>query len=101
MQLKGTIVKIKDVQVISEKFKKQEVILKQEGVEYYSDVPVDFMQDKGIELAKGLKIGKVYEIDINLVGREWKDMHFISLKAWRVKEVEAEAATEDDGNRPF
>ncbi len=49
----------------------------------------------------GLKIGKVYEIDINLAGREWKDRHFISLKAWRVKEVEAEAATEGDGNMPF
>ena len=33
MQLKGTILKIKDVQVISEKFKKQEVILKQADTE--------------------------------------------------------------------
>ena len=50
MQLKGTILKIKDVQVISNKFKKQEVILKQADVEYDADIPIEFMQDKGIAL---------------------------------------------------
>ena len=31
MVIKGTVVEIKELQVISEKFKKQEVIIKQEG----------------------------------------------------------------------
>ena len=84
MQLRGKVVSIKEVQVISDTFKKQEVILKQEGVEYDADVPIEFIQDKGIEIAKELKVGSSYEIDINISGREWNNRHFVSLKAWKV-----------------
>jgi hypothetical protein len=91
MQVKGIITVIKEVQVITDKFKKQEVILKQEGVEYDAEIPIDFIQDKGIELVKGLKVGSSYEIDINISGRAWKDRHFVGLKAWKVKELEVSA----------
>ena len=91
MQVKGIITAIKEVQVITDKFKKQEIILKQEGVEYDAEIPIEFIQDKGIELVKGLKVGSSYEIDINIGGRAWKDRNFISLKAWKVKELEASA----------
>ena len=84
MRLRGKVLAIKEVQVISEKFKKQEVILKQEGVEYGADIPIEFIQDKGIELVSGLKVGSSYDIDINISGREWEDRYFVSLKAWRV-----------------
>jgi len=106
MQLRGTVLAIKEVQVISDKFKKQEVILKQEGVEYDADIPIEFIQDKGIELVKGLEVGQMYEIDINISGREWKDRYFVSLKAWKVTQtttsVEAtrQAIAVDDG-MPF
>ena len=105
MQLKGTILKIKDVQVISEKFKKQEVILKQADTEYDADVPIEFMQDKGIELVKGLKVGQNYNISINISGREWKDRHFVSLKAWKVEKLEGfdpvESTSSADDSLPF
>ena len=102
MQLRGQVVSIKEVQVISDKFKKQEVILKQEGVEYDADVPIEFIQDKGIELVKGLKVGSSYEIDINVSGRAWKDRHFVSLKAWKVAGVESAPAQEPSGDgMPF
>jgi hypothetical protein len=96
MRVKGTVLQVKEVQVISDKFKKQEVILKQEGVEYDADIPIEFIQDKGIELVKGLKVGSSYEIDINISGRAWKDRHFVSLKAWKVAKVEQ--TTESDGS---
>jgi len=99
MVIKGTIVEIKDLQVISDKFKKQEVILKQEGVEYDADIPVEFIQDKGVELVKGLEVGHTYEIDINISGRAWKDRYFVSLKAWKVAKVEA--AVVETGDMPF
>jgi len=105
MQLKGTILKIKDVQVISDKFKKQEVILKQADTEYDADVPIEFTQDKGIELVKGLKIGQNYNISINISGREWKDRHFVSLKAWKVEKLEGfepvESTSSADDSLPF
>ena len=105
MQLKGTILKIKDVQVISDKFKKQEVILKQADTEYDADVPIEFTQDKGIELVKGLKVGQNYNISINISGREWKDRHFVSLKAWKVEKLEGfepvESTTSADDSLPF
>lgn len=96
MQVKGTVTTIKDIQVISDKFKKQEVILKQEGVEYDAEIPIEFIQDKGLELVKGLKVGSSYEMDINISGRAWKDRHFVSLKAWKVKELEVSL----DSNEP-
>ena len=105
MQLKGTILKIKDVQVISDKFKKQEVILKQADTEYDADVPIEFTQDKGIELVKGLKVGQKYNISINISGREWKDRHFVSLKAWKVEKLEGfepvESTSSADDSLPF
>lgn len=102
MRLKGSVVEIKEVQVISDKFKKQEVILKQEGVEYDADVPIEFIQDKGIELVKGLKVGSSYEIDINISGRAWKDRHFVSLKAWKVSAVESPTNAEpSQDDMPF
>ena len=105
MQLKGTILKIKDVQVISDKFKKQEVILKQANTEYDADVPIEFTQDKGIELVKGLKVGQNYNISINISGREWKDRHFVSLKAWKVEKLEGfepvESTSSADDSLPF
>ena len=105
MQLKGTILKIKDVQVISDKFKKQKVILKQADTEYDADVPIEFTQDKGIELVKGLKVGQNYNISINISGREWKDRHFVSLKAWKVEKLEGfepvETTSLVDDSLPF
>lgn len=105
MQLKGTILKIKDVQVISDKFKKQEVILKQDDTEYDADVPIEFIQDKGIELVKGLKVGQNYNISINISGREWKDRHFVSLKAWKVEKLEGfepvKTTSSADDSMPF
>ena len=44
MQVKGIITVIKEVQVITDKFKKQEIILKQEGVEYDAEIPIEFIQ---------------------------------------------------------
>lgn len=102
MQLKGTVLQIKEVQVISEKFKKQEIILKQDGVEYDADVPVEFIQDKGIELVKGLDVGHTYEIDINISGRAWKDRHFVSLKGWKVAKVEQSPSIDEPADgMPF
>jgi len=97
MQLRGEVVSIKEVQVISEKFKKQEVILKQEGVEYDAEVPIEFIQDKGIGLVKGLKVGSSYEIDINVSGRAWNDRHFVSLKAWKVACVDGGEQSSPEG----
>ena len=110
MQLRGKVLAIKEVQVISDKFKKQEVILKQEGVEYDSDVPIEFIQDKGIELVRGLKVGSSYDIDINISGRAWNDRHFVSLKAWKVNSLDSEPQEDysqaptssiKDGDMPF
>ena len=101
MRVKVSVVEIKEVQVISDKFKKQVVILKQEGVEYDADIPIEFIQDKGIELVSGLKVGSSYEIDINISGRVWKDRHFVSLKAWRVSAVQEQSEAPSTDDMPF
>jgi ABC-type uncharacterized transport system ATPase subunit len=103
MRIKGKVVKIGAVEQISEKFKKQTVILEQADTMYDAKIPIEFAQDKGIALVSNLKEGNTYEISINIAGREWKDRYFVSLKAWNVEEVnqEVEAPVTEGENLPF
>lgn len=98
MKIQGTVIKIGQVQNVSPKFKKVQIILMQSDVKYDAEIPIEFLQDKGIELAKKLKQGNEYNISVNIAGREWKDRHYISLKAWAVEEIEPSSTTQDNDN---
>jgi single-strand DNA-binding protein len=99
MKIKGNIVKIGNVQDISQSFRKRELVLK--TVEQYPQfIMVEFVQDKaGLLDANFCKQGAFVEVSINLKGREWKNpqgdlRYFNSIQGWRIQEAVEEVAVE-------
>ena len=93
MLIKGKVVEVKDIQVISDKFAKVEVLVEQEDVKYDAIIPLEFV-NKAIENnVSMLQVGSTYSFSINIQGREWKDRHFVSLRCWRVEEQQVIASS--------
>ena len=83
MQLRGKVVKIHDIEKFSDKFEKQVVLVEQEGVKYDATVPLELINDKISDVGGRLAVGETFTFSINISGREWKDKHFVSLRAWK------------------
>jgi len=106
MQLKGQIVEIKDVEVISEKFRKQVVLVEQE-TKFDAVVPIEFVNQKIDNVVPELKVGQNKTFLINIQGREWNGKYFVSLRCFGVHSVQMEKALaegneqEQNGDLPF
>ena len=99
MKVKGNIVKIGNVQDISQSFRKRELVLKT-AEQYPQFILIEFVQDKaGLLDANFCKQGAFVEVSINLKGREWKNpqgdlRYFNSIQGWRIQEAVEEVAVE-------
>lgn len=99
MTIKGNIVKIGDVQDISPKFRKRELVIKTKE-QYPQTILTEFVQDKcGLLDANFCNQGAFVEVSINLKGREWTNpqgeaKYFNSIQGWRVQEAVEEVAVE-------
>jgi hypothetical protein len=99
MTIKGNIVKIGDVQDISPKFRKRELVIKTTE-QYPQTILTEFVQDKcGLLDAHFCNQGAFVEVSINLKGREWtnpqgESKYFNSIQGWRVQEAVEEVAVE-------
>ena len=105
MQLNGKVVDIKDVEVISEKFKKQVVLVEQE-TKFDAIIPIEFVNQKVDDLATTLKVDDYKTFNVNIQGREWKDRHFVSIRCFAISNNETEAAAkgneqQQNGGFPF
>ena len=106
MQLKGQIVEIKDVEVISEKFRKQVVLVEQE-TKFDAVVPIEFVNQKIDNVVPELKVGQNKTFLINIQGREWNGKYFVSLRCYGVHSLEMEKSLaegneqEQNGGLPF
>ena len=106
MQLKGQIVEIKDVEVISEKFRKQVVLVEQE-TKFDAVVPIEFVNQKIDNVVPELKVGQNKTFLINIQGREWNGKSFVSLRCYGVHSLQMEKALaegneqEQNGDLPF
>lgn len=98
MEIKGTIYKLGDPQVISEKFKKQDIVIEEENErnpEWNNFYQIAFTQDR-IDLLKNLKVGAEVTVHVNLRGRKWtpkdggEERFFTSLDGWRIETAEEE-----------
>ena len=94
MQLKGQIVEIKDVEIISEKFRKQVVLVEQE-TKFDSVVPIEFVNQKIDNVVPELKVGQNKTFLINIQGREWNGKYFVSLRCYGVHSLEMEKALQE------
>ena len=105
MQLKGHV-EIKDVEIISEKFRKQVVLVEQE-TKFDAVVPIEFVNQKIDNVVPELKVGQNKTFLINIQGREWNGKYFVSLRCFGVHSVQMEKALaegneqEQNGDLPF
>lgn len=111
LKLSGTVYKINETQVVSDKFSKREFVLCDNGM-YPQHVQFEVINDKCPELDR-LAVGSDIEVYFNLRGREWTNpqgetKYFNTLQAWKIETAtEAYAPTEatpneeDDDLLPF
>jgi len=89
----GTVTDIRNEQVITDKFTKQEFVMTTPG-----DYPQHLIfeaSNKRIETMDGLCVGDKIEVTFNLQGRCWEKAPgdvkvFITLSVWKIKVLKAE-----------
>lgn len=106
MGYRGTVIAIFDVQTISDKFRKREIVLSDTNDKYPQEIKFQCVNDK-VSLLDGVKVGDVMEVEYNLRGRratskEGKDVWYNSLDLWRVNRGEptGKPRTADDYQFP-
>lgn len=87
-KFEGKIVAITETQIVSEKFKKREIVLREEG-QYPQDICFQLAQEK-CEFANPLKIGQVATVHYNLRGKGWQNpqgemKYFNTLDVWKIE----------------
>jgi len=96
--VKGTLKVIKDTQVVSDKFKKREVVLVDDSGQYPQTLQLQSTQDR-VSIFDSCKEGDRVEVSFNLNGREWTNPQgevkvFNTLDAWKITPIEG-ATTEN------
>lgn len=96
MNLQGTIKLIKDVQHVSDKFRKREFVLTTEDT-YPQHILIELTQDK-TELINNYNVGDKIKCDINIRGREFTGndgvvKYFNTIQAWRIESAETTPVT--------
>ena len=91
MEVKGFLKVINDVVILSEKFKKREVVVSVSDGKYNQDLLIQFSQDN-VDLVDEFAIGQEVVVGINLRGRAWtnpkgEEKYFNTIEGWRVTGV--------------
>lgn len=94
MKVNGTIVHIANVQVISDKFSKQEFVVETTDDTYPQKILLQCVNDK-LEKLESVKVGDQVEASINLRGREWVSpegvvKYFNTISCWNLVLVNSE-----------
>jgi hypothetical protein len=113
--LKGKLIEKYETAVISDRFKKRELVVEQKhsapnGTEYAETIKLQLTQDKCDSLDP-FNIGDSIIVQFNLKGKRWekdgKVNYFNNLDAWKIeldgeaKEAPKEAPKEADNDLPF
>jgi hypothetical protein len=91
MEVKGFLKVINEVVILSEKFKKREVVLTVKDGKYPQDLLIQFSQDN-VDLVDEFAVGQEVVIGINLRGRVWvnpkgEERYFNTIEGWRITGV--------------
>lgn len=84
--LEARIQEIKNVQMISEKFSKQEIILKTAD-DYNPYVSIQLINDK-ISLSDGLNQGELVKCYLNIYSKQHNDRYFTNINCWKIETLE-------------
>ena len=94
MDITGTIIEIFEEQVVSDKFKKREFVLKVVDNGYEQEIKFQTTQDK-TTILNFVKKNDEVKVLFNLGGRRWtkdgKTNWFNSVTAWRIEKVGSDA----------
>lgn len=91
-ELNGTLIIIKDLQQVSDRFKKREFVVKTDEESPFPQlIPLQFTQDRCDNL-NSFNVGDNVKVDFYVKGREWTSpqgevKHFLSLDAWTIEKV--------------
>lgn len=101
MELKGTIIEIKETKQVSEKFKSREFILKTDDT-YPQYVSIQLTQDK-CSLLDNFKVNQSIKCSLNIRGRRWETptgevKYFNTIEAWRIEQEGEQPKTETPKN---
>ena len=109
MEVQGSIKVIGEVQEISAKFKKRELVVSTDE-QYPQTLSIEFIQDK-TDLLNKFEIGQNVKVGINLRGREWENpqtkeiKYFNSIQGGRIELLENSSSDDDlpplDNLSPF
>ena len=96
LQLKGKIKLIKEVQQITDTFKKREFVITDDSSQYPQHILFQITQDK-CNLIDGYAVGQEITAFFNLRGREWTSpqgevRYFNTLEAWKITTEQATAS---------
>jgi hypothetical protein len=91
MDITGTIIEIFEEQIVSDKFKKREFILKVVDNGYEQEIKFQTIQDK-TTILNFVKLNDEVKVLFNLGGRSWTNKQgkkdwFNSVTAWRIEKV--------------
>ena len=95
MDITGTIIEIFEEQVVSDKFKKREFVLKLVDNGYEQEIKFQTIQDK-TTILNFVKLNDEVKVLFNLGGRSWTNKGgvknwFNSVTAWRIEKVGSDA----------
>jgi len=96
MQLKGSIKRINETEVVSDKFKKRSFVIETDE-KYPQTIQIETNQD-AVDLLDGFAEGETVNVFINVRGRELtnkdgKVMVFNTLQAWKIESEGGASAT--------
>lgn len=89
MEVKGKVLRIEEVNQISDSFKKREVVINTGEGKYIQTVSLQLSQDK-VDLIDSYKVGQELTFTVNLRGREWTSPKgevrvFNTLDVWKIE----------------
>jgi len=83
MEIKGTIYKLFDLELVNDRFQKRVVVVSVKDGEYEQKIPIQFTQAR-CDLLHASKVGDLVTIGINIRGSEWQGKFFANIEGWRI-----------------
>lgn len=95
MELTGIVKVIGNTEVVSEKFKKREIVITDNSSQYPQHISFQLTQDK-VSLVDKVNIGDEIKVHFNLRGKEWTSptgqvRYFNTIEIWSVEGVSKKA----------
>jgi single-strand DNA-binding protein len=95
-EIKGTIIKIGDIQQVTEKLSKREVVIETaDNPRYPQSIPVELVNDR-TSLVDGMSAGDSVRAEVDIRGRAWtkpgsETKYFLSLNVYKLERIGASA----------